>query len=129
MLTLLALVLAANPFVPEDDLPLDLHGECIYPPRIVEAAANDTLLLCDAVAADAEGISFRRSQWNYETRFLGEWHGDRLRVTSVQGRTGDPFEARGQCRIYFANDAISMVSCTAIGAGRGWVGNFRNVRP
>jgi hypothetical protein len=126
---LLALALAANPFLPEDDLPLDLHGECIYPPRIVEAAANDTLLLCDSVVADTEGIAFRRSQWNFGTRFFGEWHGDRLQVTSIQGRTGDPFEARGQCRIYFANEAISMISCTAIGAGRGWVANFRNVRP
>jgi hypothetical protein len=129
MLSALILALAANQFVPEDDLPLDLHGECIYPPKIVDAAANDTLLLCDTVAADEQGITFRQSQWNAGTQFFGEWHGGQLRVTSIRGRTGDPFEARGQCRIYFANDAISMISCTATGAGRGWVANFRNIRP
>ena len=129
MLIALALALAANQFVPEDDLPLNLHGECIYPQRIVDAAANDTLLLCDAARADRQGIEFRQSQWNAGTRFFGEWHGDQLKVTSMQGRTGDPFEARGQCRLYFANEDVSMISCTAIGAGRGWVANFRNVRP
>jgi len=129
MLILLALALASNQFVPEDDLPLRLRGECIYPPRIVDAAANDTLLLCDAALADRQGVQFRQSQWNAGTRFFGEWHGDQLQVTSMRGRTGDAFEARGQCRLYFAKDDISMISCTAIGAGRGWVANFRYVRP
>ena len=62
-------------------------------------------------------------------RFFGTWHGDQLQVSSIQERNRDPIEARGQCRIFFANDGVSMVSCTAIGGGRGWVANFRNVRP
>jgi hypothetical protein len=129
MLAALALALAADSFVPEDDLPLSFAGECIYPPKVVDAAASDTLVLCDAAVADEQGVEFRQRQWDAGTRFFGEWHGDQLRVTSIRPRAGDAVEARGQCRIYFANDAVSMISCTAIGAGRGWIANFRNVHP
>lgn len=125
MLLAFALALAANQFVPEDDLPLDLHGECIYPPAVVDAAGGAGLVLCDTVIAVEGGIVFRQRQWSADFHFFGAWHGDQLQVTSIQGRTGERVEARGLCRIYFAQDDISMISCTSIGGGRDWIANFR----
>jgi hypothetical protein len=126
---LLALALAASQFVPEDDLPLNLHGECFYPPRIAEAVPDATEVLCDTVAVDAGRVDFELREWNAHSRFFGSWEGDIFTVTAIQPRKGRRTEARGSCRIDHLNGRISMVSCTAVARGRGWLANFRNVRP
>jgi hypothetical protein len=127
MLTLLALVLAANQAVPENDLPLDLKGECFYPPHIAEAAPTAIRVICDTVAVESGRVDFEQREWNAHSRFFGNWQGGVFTVTAVQPRNGRRIEARGTCRIDRANGRISMVSCAAVAGGRGWLANFRNL--
>jgi hypothetical protein len=129
MLTSLALVLAANPIHPAPDRPISLHGECIYPPAIAEKLPDASQVICDTVVISARGIDFRQGEWNAHSRFLGTWKGDVMTVTSIEPRNERPSAAQGQCRIDYANGAISLISCTAFGKGRGWIANFRNVPP
>jgi hypothetical protein len=129
MMTLLALALAASPFVPADDLPLNLHGECFYPPRIAEALPDATQVTCDTVAVDAGSVDFELREWSAHSRFFGSWEGDTFTVIAFQPRNGRRTDARGSCRIDHLNGRISMVCCTAVARGRGWLANFRHVRP
>jgi hypothetical protein len=128
MLTALALALAATA-VPDADRPLILHGECIYPPKIAEALPDAIQVICDTVEVSPEGVDFERREWDAHSRFFGNWKGNILRVTAIQPRNERRSAARGSCRIDYANGEISLVSCSAFGRGRGWVANFRNVRP
>jgi hypothetical protein len=109
--------------------PATLHGECIYPPRLAEALPDAIQVLCDAVEVSPQGVDFRQEQWNAHARFFGTWKGDFLTVTAIQPRNERRTEAKGSCRIDHANGAISLVSCSAFGGGRGWLANFRNVPP
>jgi hypothetical protein len=128
MLTLLAFVLAAGQFEPERDLPLTLPGECIYPPAIAAAANGTTPLVCDTAVAAGEEVEFRQSQLPDGIHFLGTWHGRELQVTSMRVRRAGPVDAEGWCRLDFANDAVSMVSCSVTAGGHRWIANFRHVR-
>jgi hypothetical protein len=128
MLAALALALAAGASV-TGDRPLVLHGECFYPPRIAEAAPEATQVLCDTVAVDARSVDFEQREWKARTRFFGSWEGGVLTVTAMQPRGGRRTDAHGSCRIDRANGHVSMVSCTAVARGRGWLANFRNVSP
>ena len=107
--------------------PTTLHGECIYPPRIAEALPDAIQVLCDAVAVSPQGVDFRQGEWNAHTRFFGTWKGDIMTVTAIQSRNERRIEAKGSCRVDHANGAISLISCSAFGGGRGWLANFRNV--
>jgi hypothetical protein len=129
MLTLIALALAANPAVPGDDLPFKLRGECFYPPRIAEAAPDATQVTCDAVEVDAGSVDFEVREWNAHSRFYGSWEGDVFTLTALEPRNGRRTEARGSCRIDRLDGRISMISCAAVARGRGWLANFRTVRP
>jgi hypothetical protein len=123
VLPALTLLLASVPFVPASDPPLDLHGECIYPPAVVQAAAGSTFVPCRYMRADAQGVSFRLSRQS--VRFSGTWDGARLDVTAVTDPTGRSADAEGTCRIDYANEAVSLVSCTVLADGRRWLANFR----
>ena len=107
--------------------PAPLHGECIYPPQVAEALPDATQVLCDTVAVSPQGVDFRQEPWNAHARFFGIWKGDILTVTAIQPRNERRIEANGSCRIDYANNRISLVSCSAFGGGRGWLANFRNV--
>lgn len=127
MITTLALPLALASSPTGD--PLVLHGECIYPPAIAEALPDAVQVICDTVEVTAGGVDFQRRGWDAHTRFFGNWRGAVMTVTAIQPRNERRAEARGSCRIDYANSEISLVSCSAFGRGRGWVANFRNVRP
>ena len=129
MLFTLALALAAHPAVPAHDRAFVLHGECIYPPALAEKLPDAAQIGCNTVGVSADGVDFRLDGWDAHSRFFGTWNGDVLTVTAIQPRGARRSEARGDCRIDYANGAISMVSCSAFGKGRGWLANFRNVRP
>jgi hypothetical protein len=120
--TLIALAASLSPAPPAT-----LHGECIYPPRVAEALPNATQVLCDSVEVSPQGVDFRQEQWDAHARFFGSWKGDVLTVTAIQPRNARRVEANGSCRIDYANNRISLVSCSAFGGGRGWLANFRNV--
>ena len=109
--------------------PAALHGECIYPPRVAEALPDAIQILCDHVEVSPQGVDFRQGEWDAHSRFFGSWQGNILTVTSIQPRNERRIEAKGTCRIDYANNRISLVSCNAFGGGRGWLANFRNVPP
>jgi len=131
MLTALALALAgtAAAAAPGDGRPHILHGECIYPPKIADALPDAIQVICDTVEVNADGVDFQRRGWDVHSRFFGSWQGDILTVTAIQPRGEKRREAKGSCRIDYANGRVSLVSCSAFGAGRGWLANFRNVPP
>lgn len=129
MLALIAFLLTAGPALPGDALPFKLRGECFYPPRIAEAAPNAAQVTCDAVAVDAGSVDFELREWNAHSRFFGAWEGDVFTLTALQPRNGRRTAARGSCRIDRLDGRISMISCTAVARGRGWLANFRTVRP
>jgi hypothetical protein len=129
MLLSLVLLLAAHPAAPAHDRAVVLHGECIYPPAIAEKLPDAAQVTCDTVALSGGEIDFRQDGWDAHSRFFGTWNGDVLTVTAIQPRGQRRSDADGECRIDYANGAISMVSCSAFGNGRGWLANFRNVRP
>lgn len=128
MLTALALVLAAAPGS-AGARPLILHGECLYPPKIAEALPGAIQASCDTAVVTADGVDFRHRGWEAHTRFFGTWQGGILTVMAIQPWGEPRAEAKGSCRIDRANGRISLVSCSAFGAGRGWLANFRNVPP
>jgi hypothetical protein len=128
MLTALALALASAA-VPNPDRPLILHGECFYPPKIAEKLPDAAQVLCDTVEVSGGTVDFQQRGWGTHWRFFGHWQGGLLTVTAIQPRHGRRTEAQGTCRIDYANDKVSMVSCSAFGGGRGWLANFRNVPP
>ena len=127
MIPALVLALAAGQFVPERDLPLALHGECIYPAALAQFAPGATPLLCQTVVATEEEVEFRQRQVPGGIHFIGTWHDGQLQLTSMQVRAGKPVDAQGFCKIYFANETISMVTCRADAGGQTYVGNFRKV--
>ena len=126
MLFALALALAAHPVKPARVV---LHGECIYPPAIAEKLPDAAQVACDTVEVSADRVDFRLDGWDAHSRFFGTWQGNLLTVTAIQPRGQRRSEAKGDCRIDYANGEISMVSCSAFGKGRGWLANFRNIRP
>lgn len=126
MMTLLALALAAGSTAPNDDLPFKLDGECFYPPRIADAAPDATQVMCDTVGADAASVDFELREWDAHSRFFGSWEGDVFTITAIQPRGGTRTRARGSCRLDRLDGRISMVSCTAVARGHGWLANFRN---
>jgi hypothetical protein len=129
MLTVLAFALATGVTPPAPDRPRMLHGECIYPPAVAGKLPDASQVICDVVEVSTHGIDFQQRGWNAHSRFLGSWNGSILTVTAIQPRNTPQTEARGECRIDYANGTISLVSCTAFGGGRGWIANFRNLPP
>ena len=125
MLLTLALALAAHSAQPARVV---LHGECIYPPAIAEKLPDAAQVACNTAEVSADGVDFWLEGWEAHSRFFGTWNGDRLTVTAIQPRGQRRSEASGDCRMDYANGAISMVSCSAFGNGRGWLANFRHVR-
>ena len=101
-------------------------GQCVYPPGLGEPRPGEVWVTCSQVVRNSDGLDFRDRAWDRSMlRFSGEWDGDRLTVRSVVPRTGGPVEARGLCRMYYAEEAVSVIACTAVSNGRSWIGNFK----
>ena len=116
------LFLAQAAFTPAPGVSYD--GQCIYPPGLGEPR-GELRVTCTRVVTDADGVEFRnRSIGVRMARFSGAWNGDRLTVRSVRLRTGSSFEARGMCRVYHANEQVSVIACTAVSSGRSYIANF-----
>jgi hypothetical protein len=124
MIALSLVVLAQAAFAPTPAASYD--GQCIYPPGLGEPRGEEVRVTCNRVATDSGGVEFHDRNWDARMlRFSGEWAGDRLTVRSVTPRRGSTVEARGLCRIYHANEAVSVIACTAVSGSRSWIGNFR----
>ena len=89
------------------------EGTCLYPEAVRERAAPGELVNCNVVEIESDAVTFGRRGWNGETRFNGSFDGDRMTVTSVTLNNRDTIEVRGVCQLYFANDELSTVACTA----------------
>jgi hypothetical protein len=106
-----------------------LDGQCIYPPGLGDPQSGEVRVTCSRVELDAGGIDFVDRSWNRRMlRFSGDWEGDRLTVHTVTPRSGATQEVRGLCRVYYANEVVSVIACTAVAGGRTWLGNFRASR-
>ena len=108
-------------------LPADgFDGQCIYPPGLGDPRPGEVRVTCNRVELDEGGVDFVDRSWNRRMlRFAGEWEGDRLVVRTVTPRTGATLEVRGLCRTYHANEAVSVIACTAVAGGRSWIANFK----
>ncbi|WP_305097712.1 hypothetical protein [Croceibacterium aestuarii] len=108
------------------DVPTSYDGQCIYPPVLGDPRPGEVRLTCSRVITDGAGIDFIDREWDSRMmRFAGVWDGDLLKVRSVTPRTGAALQARGVCRVDYADGAVSVIACTAIAGGRSWIGNFR----
>ena len=110
-LPLLSLVLAQ--FVEEPSATGRIDGLCLYPEVVRERALGDTLVDCNQARVEEGGITFGRRGWQQRTRFIGSFEHDRLTVTALQFRDRAPDEARGVCQLYYANDHLTTIACTA----------------
>ncbi|GAA0266516.1 hypothetical protein GCM10009127_02550 [Alteraurantiacibacter aestuarii] len=118
------LTLIAAQFDPGAPLTGQFDGTCLYPETLRERAEGDNLVTCNRVTVDDKGIVFASRSWGVRMRFSGTFEGDRMTVTSIAGRNGEQVEARGTCQIYYANEEVSTIACTAIAHGRAHLANF-----
>ena len=120
LLSLLFAQIGAAPVVGEH-----FKGQCLYPDAVLERAQDTTLVTCGEVDVAPDSLTFALRGWEPSIRFHGEWDGDRLTVTHIARRGRDEAEeARGLCQLYFANDKLSTIACTAVAGGRSYAANF-----
>tara|TARA_B100001057_G_scaffold396049_1_gene405761 strand:- start:346 stop:741 length:396 start_codon:yes stop_codon:yes gene_type:complete len=97
-----------------DALPTGTYsGTCLYPQAVEERAAPGELITCNEVRISDGQISFGQRGWQSRTQFNGIFEGSRMTVSSVTLPNGRTYEVRGVCEIYFANEEVSTVACTA----------------
>ncbi|MWV26483.1 hypothetical protein [Aurantiacibacter rhizosphaerae] len=97
-----------------DVLPTGTYsGTCLYPEAVELRAAPGELVSCNQVRITDGSISFGRRGWETRTRFNGTFEGTRLTVDTVTLPNGRNVDVRGVCEVYFSNDAVSTVACTA----------------
>ncbi len=106
---LLAAQFAANP------LPVGQYeGSCIYPQAVVDRAEGTELLTCQRAEIAPDSIAFGLAGWSVETRFHGTFAGDQLTVEAVTLSNGRTLPVRGLCQVYYVDEQVSTVACTAI---------------
>ena len=122
MLTL-TLLLAAQ--FAADALPTGTYnGTCLYPEAVKERAAPGELVNCNQARITTDSISFGLRSWETRTRFNGTFEGSRMTVDSVTLPNGRTVEVRGVCEVYFSNEAVSTVACTATSTRGSMAANF-----
>ncbi|MCB2066813.1 MAG: hypothetical protein KDE15_09270 [Erythrobacter sp.] len=120
----LAFLLAAAQYA-ADALPQGTYdGTCLYPEAVRERAGAGELITCNRAVVGEGHIAFGYRSWQSRTRFNGSFDGDRMAVTSVTLSSGRTVEARGVCQLYYANDALSTVACTATSNRGSMAANF-----
>ncbi len=100
------------------------NGTCLYPDAVRERAAAGELVTCNQVEISGDRIAFGLRSWQSQTVFGGTFEGDRMSVDTVTLANGSRHEVRGLCELYFANDKLSTVACTANGTRGAIAANF-----
>ncbi|MFB0612038.1 hypothetical protein [Aurantiacibacter poecillastricola] len=122
MLTLALLLIAQ---FADDALPTGTYsGVCLYPEAVQARAAPGELVLCSEATIAGDHISFGQRGWRTRTRFNGIFEGSRMTVDSVTLPNGRTVAVRGVCEVYFADDALSTVACTATSTRGSMAANF-----
>lgn len=123
LFTTLTLLLAQFGNAPEVTGRID--GQCLYPEAVQERAQGTMLVTCSEVVVEEGVIAFGLRGWETQVRFEGAFNGDRLTVHQVVTRHGDRVEeARGLCQLYYSNDELSTIACTAVAGSRSYAANF-----
>ena len=99
-------------------------GTCRYPEALQERASAGELVTCNQVEITEDQVSFGLRSWETRTTFSGAFEGNRMIVERVTLANGNSHEVRGLCELYFANDKLSTVACTANGAHGAVAANF-----
>ncbi|MGX7896257.1 hypothetical protein [Tsuneonella sp. HG222] len=121
---LIVLALATSAFA--DPPPSAFDGRCFYPPGLGDPVPLEVRTTCNRVVTGPQGVDFLQTAWDARMlSFSGRWEEDRLVVETVTERSGRSYEARGLCRIYRADEEVSVIACTAVQGARSWIGNFR----
>ena len=108
-----------------DALPTGTYsGTCLYPEAVEERAAPGELITCNEVRISYGQVSFGQRGWQTRTRFNGTFEGSRMTVSSVTLPNGRTYEVRGVCEVYFANEELSTVACTASSNRGSMAANF-----
>ncbi|MGB3796666.1 MAG: hypothetical protein WA957_10245 [Alteraurantiacibacter sp.] len=108
-----------------DALPTGTYsGTCLYPAAVEERAAPGELVACNQARITTDSISFGRRGWETRTRFNGTFEGSRMTVDSVTLPNGRIVEVRGVCEVFFANEEVSTVACTATSTRGSMAANF-----
>lgn len=122
MLAFLSLIAAqfGTPTLPAGEY----RGQCLYPEAVRERAAGDELVTCNEASVDSGGVTFGQRSWGMRMRFAGTFEGDRLTVESVTFRNGTSHHARGLCQLFYVDQEVSTIACTAVARGRSYAANF-----
>lgn len=120
------LTLVAAQFAPDPAVVQEFDGRCTYPPGLGEPGLGEIRATCNRVTVDDASVVFGSRDWGDQVRFSGTFQGDRLAVQTVTPRAGDPVAVRGLCRVFYADDKVSVISCTAVeqNGPRSWIANF-----
>lgn len=104
----------------------EFEGRCAYPPGLGEPGPGEIRASCNHVRVESEAVVFASRDWGDQVRFSGTFEGERLEVHTVTPRVGEPVATRGLCRIFYADGAVSVISCTAVEeeGPRSWIANF-----
>ena len=116
---LFALQLAAD--VPAD---ASYDGTCIYPEVLRQRVSEGELVNCNRVEVGSNHVSFGLRGWQSRTRFNGRFEGDRMTVASVTLANGRSYDARGTCEIFYTDDAVSTLACSAQSNRGAMLANF-----
>jgi hypothetical protein len=119
----LALILAAQ-FTAQPAAEGRFDGTCLYPEALQERATQGELVTCNQAEISSDSIAFGLRSWQSRTRFNGSFEGDRMTVSSVTLPNGRNFAVRGVCELYYADEELSTVACTASGNRGSILANF-----
>ena len=119
---LLALTLAQ--FFAEPSQTGTIDGQCLYPEAVLARAGNDMQVTCNQAEIADDSITFSARGWGPRMTFAGTFENDRLTVSGVMLRDGRLRDARGVCQLYYANERLSTVACTAIANHQSYAANF-----
>lgn len=118
-----ALILAAQ--FAADALPTGTYdGTCLYPEAVRERAAEGELVTCNQLEVAPRYLAFGLRSWQSQTRFNGVFEGSRMTVESVTLPSGRTVAVRGVCELFYANDELSTVACTATSSRGSMAANF-----
>lgn len=107
---------------------IQLSGACRYNQAVTDHRDQAVLAICDTLAIDrdreAGKFDFGQQSWGSMMQFIGQIEGNKMNVTHVALRSGDPLKASGKCEIFYANERISVVSCLAKAGTKYYAANF-----